>query len=248
MKKYIATVESKAMPMTLGEYYKYRGQKRPKGQDPNAPGYLVEDMNGQEPNDERHDGYITWCPKDRFEKINKIADTPLDRMRFDSLELSKKTFGPSLDDLLSEGFKELDRIDKVMLMVQGKTMFDYQQILEQRIRKMTTGHRDVCSLDFGQALEYLKDGEAISRAGWNGKGMFVFQRPEDSLPIDMIVNKVKSLPQSFKDWVEKNYDQKEDAHITFTSYLCLKSADGKVVNGWTPSQSDLFAEDWYVVE
>lgn len=49
-------------------------------------------------------------------------------------------------------------------------------------------------MKFGEALEEVKKGALIARAGWNGKGMFVFQRPEDWLSTDMIVNKVKSLP------------------------------------------------------
>jgi hypothetical protein len=28
-------------------------------------------------------------------------------------------------------------------------------------------------LNFGQAIEALKDGKKVSRIGWNGKGMFV---------------------------------------------------------------------------
>ena len=51
---------------------------------------------------------------------------------------------------------------------------------------------------FGQALESLKRGHLVTRKGWNGKGMFIFMRPEDSLPTNMIVNQVKSLPESFK--------------------------------------------------
>lgn len=32
---------------------------------------------------------------------------------------------------------------------------------------------------FGQALEMLKDGERVCRAGWNGKGMWIaLQRPD----------------------------------------------------------------------
>lgn len=36
-------------------------------------------------------------------------------------------------------------------------------------------------MKFGEALEEVKKGALIARAGWNGKGMFVFQRPEDWL-------------------------------------------------------------------
>ena len=36
-------------------------------------------------------------------------------------------------------------------------------------------------MNFGEAIEAVKNGALIARAGWNGKGMFVFQRPEDIL-------------------------------------------------------------------
>ena len=78
--------------------------------------------------------------------------------------------------------------------------------------------------------------------------MFIFQRPEDSLPTDMIVNQVKSLPESFKKWVANNYGDSATDKIKFTAYLCMKAADGTVVNGWLASQTDMIANDWMIVE
>ncbi len=101
---------------------------------------------------------------------------------------------------------------------------------------------------FGQALESLKRGHLVARKGWNGKGMFIFMRPEDSLPTNMIVNQVKSLPESFKRWVANNHGDSETDRIKFTAYLCMKAADGTVVNGWLASQTDMLANDWVIVE
>lgn len=101
---------------------------------------------------------------------------------------------------------------------------------------------------FGQALESLKRGHLVTRKGWNGKGMFIFMRPEDSLPTNMIVNQVKSLPESFKIWVSDNYGDAETDKIKFTAYLCMKAADGTVVNGWLASQTDMLANDWMIFE
>lgn len=34
-------------------------------------------------------------------------------------------------------------------------------------------------MDFGEAIRALKDGDKVSRPGWNGKGMFLaLQRPD----------------------------------------------------------------------
>lgn len=101
---------------------------------------------------------------------------------------------------------------------------------------------------FGQALESLKRGHLVARKGWNGKGMFIFMRPEDSLPTDMIVNQVKSLPESFKRWVANNHGDSATDKIKFTAYLCMKAADGTVANGWLASQTDMLANDWMIVE
>lgn len=101
---------------------------------------------------------------------------------------------------------------------------------------------------FGQALESLKRGHLVARKGWNGKGMFIFMRPEDSLPADMIVNRVESLPESFKRWVANNHGDSETDKIRFTAYLCMKAADGTIVNGWLASQTDMLANDWMIVE
>ena len=101
---------------------------------------------------------------------------------------------------------------------------------------------------FGQALESLKRGHLVARKGWNGKGMFIFMRPEDSLPTNMIVNQVKSLPESFKRWVANNHGDSETDRIKFTAYLCMKAADGTIVNGWLASQKDMLANDWVIVE
>jgi hypothetical protein len=103
-------------------------------------------------------------------------------------------------------------------------------------------------MNFGQAIEALKEGKLVTRPFWNGKGMFIFLRPGDSIQAGDI-SKIKSLPQSVKDWVEFE-DTKETGSekgiwkIEFTPYICMKSADGKIVNGWLASQTDMLADDW----
>jgi hypothetical protein len=97
-------------------------------------------------------------------------------------------------------------------------------------------------MNFGQAIEALKQGKLVTRSGWNGKGMFLFQRPADTLPIGVIPN-VKSLPQAVKD-----YYAEKSADVTFTAYICMKAADDTIVNGWLASQTDILAEDWMAKE
>ena len=118
-----------------------------------------------------------------------------------------------------------------------------------KLKKMET---ETKTITFGQALEAVKEGKLAARSGWNGKGMFIFMRPEDTLTTDMIINKVKSLPQSVKDYFYAQ-DAKESGSeqgltkIKFTAYLCMKAADNSIVNGWLASQTDMLATDWTIL-
>lgn len=109
------------------------------------------------------------------------------------------------------------------------------------------------TVNFGTAIEALKQGLRVAREGWNGKAMFIFQRPEDTLTTGFIPN-VKSLPQSVKDWIDENMDDKKNSGeqdltpVKFTAYLCMKAADNTIVNGWLASQTDMLAEDWVILD
>jgi len=110
---------------------------------------------------------------------------------------------------------------------------------------------------FGEAIHALKSGHRVARAGWNGKGMFIFMRPADELEVGFIIDKVKSLPQSVKNLYHKivntagNEDTKKvflSGKVKFGAYICMYAADGSIVNGWLASQTDILSEDWCIVE
>ena len=111
-------------------------------------------------------------------------------------------------------------------------------------------------MNFGTAIEALKEGKLVTREGWNGKGMFIFMRPSEKLHVEFVATKIKSLPKTVKDyyWKDcidvdgKKLDLPEDDVVEFTSYLCLKDAKGKIVNGWLATQTDILAEDWIILE
>lgn len=103
---------------------------------------------------------------------------------------------------------------------------------------------------FGQALESVKQGRLATRKGWNGKGMFIFIRPADEIKVDTVVYNVKSLPYAVKEYYKQDIgntsanDIPETDVVKFTAYLCMKAADGTIVNGWLASQTDMLADDW----
>jgi hypothetical protein len=111
-------------------------------------------------------------------------------------------------------------------------------------------------MGFDFAILAMKNGKMVARKGWNGANMFGFMRPADSLPISFVRDGVKSLPQSVKDWYKRyaNGDThyasagSPEIKIHFGSYLCLKTVNDSIANGWQPSQTDMLAEDWYLVD
>lgn len=92
-------------------------------------------------------------------------------------------------------------------------------------------YRPCEAMTFGLAIEALKRGEPVARAGWNGKGMFVYLVPANAYPAQTGVAKAFFG---------------EGALVPYNAYLALKGVDG-TVNTWVPSISDTLAEDWTTV-
>jgi hypothetical protein len=86
--------------------------------------------------------------------------------------------------------------------------------------------------------------------------MFIFERPADELPRKMVVQQVKSLPQSVRDFFHFNCNDKDGnavpledgTPIRFGAYLCMYAADGSIVNGWLASQTDILSNDWCILD
>jgi hypothetical protein len=99
------------------------------------------------------------------------------------------------------------------------------------------------NLNFGQAIELLKDGKLLTRSGWNGKGMFLFIiHPPVMETEDMQSNKLLPSGRYIIDFAKKYGIQKFDCLPTF----CMKTADNKILIGWLASQSDMQATDWQI--
>ena len=97
-------------------------------------------------------------------------------------------------------------------------------------------------MNFSLALQALNDAEMVTRTGWNGKGQFVYRTVGNTVSKDFIP-KFASLPDSVKGFL-----QKKGEDVIFNSSLTLYNAQGQMQPGWLPSQGDLSATDWEVVE
>lgn len=113
-------------------------------------------------------------------------------------------------------------------------------------------YRPVDGMSFGLAIEALKQGKRVARAGWNGKGMWLFIRPVQEVNIRTVVEKVQTMPQSVKAYFDAKDDRTNPGEfglgtVKFSAYICMLAADGSVVNGWLASQTDMLADDWAIV-
>lgn len=114
---------------------------------------------------------------------------------------------------------------------------------------------------FGSALYHLRNGRMVQRAGWNGKGMFLFIRPpfecnEEtfmkivSVPENVKIKIVNVLVERLQNAMDESGESgvRENLKMKFTPYISMFAADGSIVNGWLASQTDMLAEDWQIVE
>lgn len=68
MKDFIGCKHIKAKPMTRGDYNALRGWEVPANENPADAGFLVEYVDGGAANHPDFQGYISWSPKDVFER------------------------------------------------------------------------------------------------------------------------------------------------------------------------------------
>ncbi len=162
MQQYIGTKLINALPMTRQAYNDFRGWVLPENEDGSDAGYLVEYLDGGQANTAEYAGYVSWSPKDVFERA----------------------------------------------------------------------YRSTVGMNFGNALVLLKAGKKVARAGWNGKGMFLFLVPGSTFKVNR-----PPLLGIYPEGTEINY----------CPHIDMKTADGKVVP-WLASQTDVLADDWEIIQ
>lgn len=82
-------------------------------------------------------------------------------------------------------------------------------------------------MKFGEAIEALKEGQMVRRAGWNGKGMHLYLEEHLSIAIGAGVFAGQ----------RRHYEP----------VICMFTAQGKHQPGWLASQADMLGEDWEIV-
>jgi hypothetical protein len=124
-----------AEPMTRQAYIAFRGWEVPADENTTDEGFLIEYLDGGKPNIAGRDGYVSWSPKDVFER----------------------------------------------------------------------SYRPTAGLTFGLAVEALRMGKKVARAGWNGKGMWLRITCEDDATALPWVG-MKTADNKFVPWLASQTD------------------------------------------
>lgn len=151
MKRYIGTKVINAKPMNRLEYNEFRGWTLPADEDGADEGYLVEYVDGRNPNTQQYAGYVSWSPKEQFDNA----------------------------------------------------------------------YRETAGMTFGSAIEAMKLGLKVARAGWNGKGMYLTLIPAGN-----------AMYQGF----------------AMQDCIGMKTAANQMQPGWLASQNDMLSDDWVIIE
>lgn len=112
-------------------------------------------------------------------------------------------------------------------------------------------------LGFDFAILALKSGKLLARGVWADR--MVFMRPSHAMTAGYVLNTDQSLPGTLKSWLKGRFTQSQEAlgigaldkelePINLSGYLCSLDIKNNIMNGWTPSQDDMFASDWGVVQ
>lgn len=83
------------------------------------------------------------------------------------------------------------------------------------------------NLNFGQAIEALKQGQRVARQEWNSKGMHIFLEEHFTALFNMGGRKL-----------ERKYEP----------VICMWTAQQTTQPGWLASQADILANDWCIVD
>lgn len=89
-------------------------------------------------------------------------------------------------------------------------------------------------MNFGEAIAALKEGIAVARKGWNGKGMYLYMVDAGRYPPSTLVGSLIA-------------DTQPDGKVPYMPYIAMKTVSDDVVP-WLASQTDVLAEDWVLVD
>jgi hypothetical protein len=92
-------------------------------------------------------------------------------------------------------------------------------------------------MNFGEALQKLKQGNKVARTGWNGKGMWLIL--------------VSGTPDAKLKEGTPYHDALQTSHCEILPHIDMWTTDAQgrraMLTGWLASSSDMLSDDWVVV-
>lgn len=128
------------------------------------------------------------------------------------------------------------RISKIVDKGIGYKMKDQNNLINQSTNKSS---KMTENLNFGQAIEALKQGKSVARKGWNGKNMYL------TLQGGSVIK--SSFARGGAALARKN-EPDLPTEIIIGSHIDMRAADGSIVVGWLASQTDMLSEDWCILD
>lgn len=106
-------------------------------------------------------------------------------------------------------------------------------------------YRPTDGMTFGLALEALKAGQRVARAGWNGKDMWLSLSCTPGGTAAAGSREIAA--ENF--WSDNNseYARQNGGSAVVLPCITMKTATGEILMGWLASQTDMLAEDWEIV-
>jgi len=102
-------------------------------------------------------------------------------------------------------------------------------------------YRPCDAMTFGLAIEAMKKGHKVARAGWNGKGMFIVYMPPLYLPPYATNDTARKVNDRTAKWIG------EDTPLDSQGYIAMLTATKQWQPGWLASQADILSNDWQIV-
>ena len=127
--------------------------------------------------------------------------------------------------LKHKGYTKENRM-LVYAMKQYITFEEYEKYFYNKVMKRRNKMED---LDFGKAIQLLKEGKRLQRKGWNGKNQY----------IELATN--ISYKNAEGETINADHKSIGNKAIAFVG-------TSGVQLGWLASQADMLAEDWKIAE
>lgn len=98
-------------------------------------------------------------------------------------------------------------------------------------------------MKFGEAIEAAREGYAVAREGWNGKGMWIAYSP------GTVLTTPQEMPwgQANRAYAEHRIARGDSHELRILPYFTMRTASGEILPGWLASQSDMLSDDWIKV-